>query len=298
MLHDVSPLGAAALLALAAYLPSYLRPLPRQGRSYSKRVAGWSGWRVVWTRVLGMPEAAVVVTDPAARGGADAQRIYGSHPHGVGSMHHIGVMMCPPVCAPGRSFEEVCPAAHRLELTASVMFRLPLVRELALALGCCDAGRDVVDAMLARGKSIGVMTGGEQEQLLSRRGEHTVYVTRRKGLVRLALRHGVALVPCYCFGETDTYHQSTLALRARQALCKRLGIAITPAYGRSRLLPFLPIPTKLVQVVGSPIAVEKVEAPTEADVERVHAQYVAGLRDVFDRYKAELGYPDARLVVV
>jgi len=35
--------------------------------------------------------------------------------------------------------------------------------------------------MLGSGKSLGILVGGEQEQLLSQRGEHTVFVMGRKG---------------------------------------------------------------------------------------------------------------------
>jgi 1-acyl-sn-glycerol-3-phosphate acyltransferase len=142
------------------------------------------------------------------------------------------------------------------------------------------------------------MVGGEQEQLLSQRGEHTAYVLKRKGIIKLALRHGVPLVPCYCFGETDLYHHSKIGLGLRQKIAKTFGVAITLAYGRIALLPFLPIPTRLVQVVGTPIQVEKVSSPTEEDIERVQAAYIRGLREVFESHKAKLGYPDAQLVIV
>ena len=135
-------------------------------------------------------ESAADFADPVA------QRIFGSHPHGVGSLHHIGLMMAGPnACEPGKSFEAVSPGANRCELAASVLFRLPVLRELALAVGCCDASRAVVDRVLSRGSSVGVLVGGEQEQLLSQRGKRqTVYVLKRKGIMKVALRHGVGFV--------------------------------------------------------------------------------------------------------
>ena len=122
---------------------------------------------------------------------------------------------------------------------------------------------------------------------------------RRKGLMKLALRHGVPLVPCYCFGETDTYHQSAFALPLRQWICSKFGIAVTLAYGRNPLLPFLPIPTKLVIICGNPIKVgAPVAEPSPEAVDELHAKYVAGLQEVFDARKAEHGYPDATLMIV
>jgi len=283
------------LVTLAAYLPAYFSSAHRRGDSYSRAVAFWDGWRWIWTKVLQMPLAEVWLSDESMD--ASTQRIYGSHPHGVGSLHHMGIMMCPPVCVHQKSFERVSPGIKRRELAATILFRIPLIRELALAVGCCDAGRAVVDKVLAKGHSVGLMVGGEQEQLLSQRGEHTVYVLKRKGIMKLALRHGVPLVPCYCFGETDLYHNSSFALRFRQWLVKTCGIAITLAYGRSPVLPFLPIPKKLVQVVGKPIHVDRMSEPTPEAIDKLHALYIDGLRNVFDEYKGTLGYADASLRV-
>lgn len=48
--------------------------------------------------------------------------------------------------------------------------------------------------MLKEGKSVGIVVGGEQEQILNTAGTHLVYVTKRRGFVRLALQHGVPVV--------------------------------------------------------------------------------------------------------
>lgn len=93
--------------------------------------------------------------------------------------------------------------------------------------------------MLRDGLSLGILVGGEREQLLSQRQQHDVVLRDRKGVVKLALQFGVSLVglvffcnptnffkvrsivlkvPCYCFGETDLYGHSNLFIRARQWL--------------------------------------------------------------------------------
>jgi len=71
------------------------------------------------------------------------QYIFGSHPHGVGSWHHIGTMMCPGACEPGRAFSDLSPVAHRRDLAAAVLFRIPVLRDLALAAGAVDADKKV-----------------------------------------------------------------------------------------------------------------------------------------------------------
>jgi 1-acyl-sn-glycerol-3-phosphate acyltransferase len=135
-------------------------------------------------------------------------------------------------------------------------------------------------------------------QLLSQLGEHTVYVQKRKGIIKLALRHGVPLVPCYCFGETSLYRQSGFLLRLRQAIASKLGVAITLPLGRSWLLPLSPIPgVRLVQYVGTPIPVDRRSEPTQDEIDALHRKYVAGLQEVFERHKAECGCAGAKLVI-
>ena len=128
--------------------------------------------------------------------------------------------------------------------------------------------------------------------------------------LRLALRFGVPLVPCYAFGEVDTYDTSTFLLPLRLLLVKTLGIAVPLGIGRSPLLPFLPRPVKLVHCVGDPIYPygERGETaprdgllpdvPSAAAVEALHAKYVDGLRAVFDKHKSAQGYPHATLKIL
>lgn len=38
--------------------------------------------------------------------------------------------------------------------------------------------------------------------------QDVAYIKRRKGFVRLALKYGLPLVPCWCFGENQLFAQS------------------------------------------------------------------------------------------
>lgn len=283
-------------LCLMMYLPLYFNGAPATGRRCNPAVGALGIWRWIWLNIFQLPlsESRWRKEDFSE----DGQYIFGSHPHGVMSVHHIGTMMCPAVCVKGKAFADLSPMRKRRDLAAAVLFRIPLLRELSLLAGAVDADRKVASRMLKKGLSVGVLVGGEQEQLLSQRGEHLAYVKARKGHIKLALRHGVPLVPCYCFGETDLYWQSKLLFGLRRWLVKRLGIALTLPVGRSWLLPLLPKRgVKLVHCVGTPIEVPLVDEPTNAQIEQYHAAYVAGLVKVFDENKAACGYPDAQLVL-
>lgn len=209
----------------------------------------------------------------------------------------MGLMLCPAVCEEGKAFSDLSPISTRRDLAASILFRIPGLRELGLLAGTVDADRKVASRVLEQGRSLAIVVGGEQEQILARAGEHLVFAKSRKGHIKLALRFGVPLVPCYCFGETDLYDQSRFAFGIRRWIVKKLGIAITLPMGRTWLVPFLPKSVKLIHCVGKPIEVPKVANPTQEQIDEYHDMYIAGLKAVFEENKASCGYANANLVV-
>jgi len=62
-------------------------------------------------------------------------------------------------------------------------------------LGCVDASAQTAHYNLRRGRSILIFVGGEKEQLMTVSGQHKVYLSSRKGFVKLALQYGVDLIP-------------------------------------------------------------------------------------------------------
>ena len=50
-------------------------------------------------------------------------------------------------------------------LAASVIFKIPVVRELFLSMGYIDADRKVASKALAKGRSLFICVGGEDESL-------------------------------------------------------------------------------------------------------------------------------------
>ena len=51
--------------------------------------------------------------------------------------------------------------------------------------------------------------GGVPEMMMaSKPNEIQLHLSQRKGFVKMAIEAGATLVPCFVFGETETYNQS------------------------------------------------------------------------------------------
>jgi hypothetical protein len=241
-------------------------------------------WRLSW-RYL---QLRLVRTTPLLGGGGGApQFVFGVHPHGLLILSRIATY--------GGAWEALFPNIETRALGASAMFRIPLVREICLALGAVDAGLRSARAVLSAGLSIIVYPGGIQEMLRTDGGKpDELYLTRRKGFIRLALQSGASLVPVYVFNEKYMYRRAFLPTKPA-AVLRRFGIPLIFFYGRWGTL--LPQRHKLLVVVGAPIAVSKTAEPTPEAVDALHAQYVAALRMLYEKWRAEAGYGDTPLVI-
>ena len=91
-------------------------------------------------------------------------------------------------------------------------FLLPLFRECLLLVGGMAASRSSLETVLSKpggGEAPILMTGGVPEMMMaSKPNEIQLHLSQRKGFVKMAMEVGSTLVPCFVFGETETYNQS------------------------------------------------------------------------------------------
>ena len=91
-------------------------------------------------------------------------------------------------------------------------FLLPLFRECLLIAGGMAASRSSLEAVLSKpggGEAPILMVGGVPEMMMaSKPDEIQLHLSQRKGFVKMAMEVGSTLVPCFVFGETETYNQS------------------------------------------------------------------------------------------
>lgn len=165
-----------------------------------------------------------------------------------------------------------------------------------------------------KGTALVLIVGGAQEAFYSEPGKYTVNLKNRKGFIRIALRNGASIVPVISFGEPDIYQQirfdeNSLAYKIQLFIKRVTHIAPVAFYGRCSITPFRkPINTvgmlvfsiyvsgqafdfsflfafSFVLLVGEPMHLEKIEEPTQEQVDDVHAKFVRKLIDLFEKEK-------------
>ena len=223
----------------------------------------------------------------------NAQFIIAIFPHGTGCDFRIFM---------DGMLQEVLPHTHHQirTLTASILFRIPVVREFALWTGCIDASRPVAERALDNGRSLALLPGGEAEQIRTEYGKERVYLSRRKGFIKLAMRKNVPVVPVYVFGSSDAYLTSSFLMGPRMWLQKTFAICLPCASGLYRSLA-CPLPKQTTIVFGEPLSFTQVQVqgkPTDEELNSAHSLFCKELSRIFDEKKESLGYGDRKLEII
>ena len=187
----------------------------------------------------------------------------------------------------------------------SICFAVPLMRSFYSWAGAVPATPKVINSMLSNGISPCLCPGGVREVglITDRTKEINIFVKDRKGFIRIAMAHGVPIVPVFSFGLRDAYKFFLVKNSLVQWLGRKLGfqpMVFSGAYG----IPFGPgASCSFVNIIGSPIpcpkkAIDKIDKVSDADVDAVHAKYIAALETLFETHKANYGYADVKLNIL
>mmetsp|Transcript_2070 Transcript_2070/g.4191 ORF Transcript_2070/g.4191 Transcript_2070/m.4191 type:complete len:207 (+) Transcript_2070:13-633(+) len=188
-------------------------------------------------------------------------------------------------------------------LVASAAFFVPLIREMWLASYCISASRSVATKALQKGPTaMLVYPGGMDEQIMTEKGKERIYLKKRMGFIKLALREGCEVCPVYAFGESDLYDHSSFLLPLRKWLQKNLGFAAMFISGEYGMVPYLR-QEGVTLVFGEAIGLWKDKKwvkgmeVTDEMVQEGHALYIAKLKELFDNEKEGMGYGDRELFI-
>ncbi|KAF2880662.1 hypothetical protein ILUMI_25501 [Ignelater luminosus] len=193
-------------------------------------------------------------------------------------------------------FHKLFPKHTPHILTLKPFFLLPLFRDFLLSMGLCAASAKSINYLMSKpggGNAALLVVGGAAEVFYSKPGQYNLVLKNRKGFVRLALKNGSPLVPTFSFGETDIYDQISSSegslLRTFQEWIKKIvGFPPIMILGRGFFqysFGLLPHRKPINVIVGKPIDVERVENPSQEQIDALHAAFIKQLIKLFDKNK-------------
>lgn len=174
------------------------------------------------------------------------------------------------------------------------------MRDLLLMSGTCAASVASIKYILGnqgkckpKGQVCVLIIGGAAESLEAKPGRFKLVLKNRKGFIRLALETGTSLVPVFSFGENEVFfsleNPENSRLRRFQNIIKthfHFGLPIICGRGIFNYsFGLLPHRKPMHTVIGAPIKVAKVEAPTREEIDALHALYISKLNDLFEEHK-------------
>jgi hypothetical protein len=190
-----------------------------------------------------------------------------------------------------------------ITLGASVIFCIPLLRDVVMWAGGRSVSRGVFLRSLQERGAVVLCPGGQAELVehVGGDGDNEVTLcTRHKGFIRIAIEQGAHLVPVFVFGESQATRNLIKWKSAQRWTYKRFGFPMPFLPGGFKGFLPLPAPLPLSFVVGAPVSVPPPGPDgraVEADVERTCEVYYQKIEDLFTRYKASSGFSHLRLVL-
>jgi 1-acyl-sn-glycerol-3-phosphate acyltransferase len=191
--------------------------------------------------------------------------------------------------------------AHGLDavpygLAHEVILKVPAVNQLLTRVGAVRASHENAARLFARGSKAIVYPGGDVDVYRPWRKRHEVVFGGRKGYIRLALRHGVPIVPVVSCGAHEVFVviDDMRWLARALGLDKRFRLKVFPLvlsmpWGLT-LGPaiFMPAPSQITQVLLPPIKFER-SGPEAAGDDAYVAECAARVESVMQATLTRLG---------
>jgi 2-acylglycerol O-acyltransferase 2 len=193
----------------------------------------------------------------------------------------------------------MCPPYHRRVKTvvATSVLYAPILKHLLGINGLISASKANLTKHLKKPGVDGcanLYVGGIAELFKCSREEERLFLSKRKGFIKLALRENVDIVPVYLFGNT-----SILSEWKSRILCevsRKTGVVCTYYWGKWAL----PIPRdeQVLVARGKPMGLPHIPDPSQNDIDYWHAKYCQEVKRLFDTYKEKLpNYKNKKLYI-
>ncbi|CAL4078707.1 unnamed protein product [Meganyctiphanes norvegica] len=232
--------------------------------------------------------------------------IMGYHPHGVLAAGAVGNF-----ATEGTNFSKKYPGITPYALTLPLNFHMPFTREILMASGMASCSKESMDYLLGQapgsGHAVLLVPGGAKESTNAKPGTAILYLKKRIGFIKIALRHGASLVPIYSFGENEIYNsvdnpEGSLLRKFQDKLEQLVGLSPVIFQGRGIFqysFGLMPFRKPMYTVVGAPIDVQQVTEPTTEQIMNLHSKYVDALTELYNKHRHTYSpYPNVDLKII
>lgn len=134
--------------------------------------------------------------------------------------HNAGITYLEPIGIGARWYLERGLNETLHFLVHDAMVAMPGLKQFLIRTGCVRASHKTADQLLAQGKKVVVFPGGNLDAFRPYKDRYKIVFGGKKGFIRLALRHGVPIVPMVVAGG----HESFFVLHDGQRLARLLGL--------------------------------------------------------------------------
>jgi Diacylglycerol acyltransferase len=182
---------------------------------------------------------------------------------------------------------------------APVVLKIPIVRYLARKVGYIPAkSQPILETLTKRQENVGLVLDGIAGMFQGSSTEETAFLQQRKGIVKIALKAGVPIVPVYGFGHTSLYTVCVDPLGVLEHLSQKLGMSLTPFFGRWGWILGPPRRIPVTVCLGDPVHCPQMDQPTQDDIDHYHAKLLSAYKELFETHKEAYGWPDKTLKFV
>jgi len=187
--------------------------------------------------------------------------------HGFGGVIDLNAMALARVLLHLGVHENVTVLVHQVAWTLGAG---RLLESIGARPGSPEAVREAFDA----GRNVAVFPGGDVDAAKAWRDRNNICFAGRTGFARIAIEHGVPIVPVVTAGAGETLlvlwdgQRLARALRLPELLrMKAMPVSVSIPWGLNvgavGMLPYLPLPSKLTSAVLPPMTAEEGETPAD-----------------------------------
>ena len=165
-----------------------------------------------------------------------------------------------------------------IQLGSRFILNLPWVGGFLRLWGVESVHAKNMNRLMAERRNIGLLPGGFEEATITSKDKYRIYIRKRKGFIKMALKTGYKICPVLIMNEHKMFQTTDFALSFR-LLINKIKVPGALFWSRFGLLPDYNL--DVTTVIGKPIELPKVEKPSVEEVKKWHRVYIDSITALY-----------------